>query len=408
MFRENAMSSKERENKRKEKKQKNQRRIKTAIWAVLAVVVIALIILKVCEVDFASIKNKITSDGGVSSAVTAENASYPYTLDSSKNVVMSALDSRLCVLTDTSCSVLNPADAAVQYKFEHGYSNPIMKTAGNYICLFDQGSDRLRVDSSREQIYETKADTFILTADISKKGNVIYAVKSNKKKSTVIVMNTSLKKLAELDIKEGYVVSTAIDPSGKKCAWAVVNSENAKLVTTVYTYNVGDEQPTQSFDFGDSILVDLKYNNSSNLYVVCTDRVDLISSQKKAKELFAKGSVNTVCCGYTKNNELLYAYSEYDNSEENKAVYITASGKLKTTVALNQRVKALSSSDSEMCVLFADKICTYSLTKGTLKKTSPCDDSVKSICSISSKLFKNFQQQIDLADFDKAEAEKSE
>lgn len=402
------MPSKERENKKKEKKQKNEARLKTVIWVVLAVIVIALIILKVCEIDFNSIKNKINADGGVSSAVTADNASYPYTLDSSKNVVMAPLDSKLCVLTDMSCSVLNPADASVQYKFDHGYSNPIMKTAGNYICLVDQGSNRLRVDSNKEQIYETKTDTFILTADISKKGNVIYAVKSNKKKSTVIVMNTSLKKLAELDIKEGYVVSTAIDPSGKKCAWAVVNSENAKLATTVYTYNVGDEQPLASFEFGDSVLVDLKYNNSSNLYVVCTDRVDLISSQKKSKELLAKGSVNTVCCGYTKNNELIYAYSEYDNSEENKVVYITSSGKLKTTVELNQRVKALSSSDSEMCVLFADKICTYSLTKGTEKKTSACDDSVKSICSLSSKLFKNFQQQIDTVDFNKAENNKSE
>lgn len=393
------MPSKERENKRKEKKQKTQDKIKAAIWAIIAVVVIALIILKVCEIDFNSVKNKINAGGSVSSAITADNNSYPYTLDSSKNVVMSPLDGKLCVLTDMSCSVLNPTDASVQYKFDHGYSNPIIKTAGNYICLVDQGSNRFRVDSNKEQIYETKTDTFILTADISKKGNVIYAVKSNKKKSTVIVMNTSLKKLAELDIKEGYVVSTAIDSSGKKCAWAVVNSENAKLVTTVYTYNIGDDEPTESFNFGDSVLVDLKYNNSSNLYVVCTDRVDLISSQKKSKEILKKGTVNTVCCNYTKNNELIYAYSEYDNSEDNKVVYITSSGKLKTTVELNQRVKALSSSDSEMCVLFSDKICTYSLTKGTEKKSLDCDDSVKSICFLSSKIFKNFQQQIDIVDF---------
>lgn len=393
------MPSKERENKRKEKQLKTQSRIKGIIWAVLAVIIIALIILKVCELDFNSIKNKINADGGISSALSAENSGYPYTLDSSKNIKMMSLDSKLCILTDMSCSVLNPADASVKYKFDHGYSNPIIKTAGNYICLVDQGSNRFRVDTSKEQVYETKTDTSILTADISKKGNVIYAVKSSKEKSTVVVMNTSLKKLAEFDINEGYVVSTAIDSSGKKCAWAVVNSKDAKLVTTVYTYTVGDEKPTANFDFGDSVLVDLKYNNSSNVYVVCTDRVDLITSQKKSKEILKKGSVNLVCFNYTKSNDLIYAYSEFDNSENNKFVYITSSGKLKTTVEFNQKVKAVSSSDNEMCVLFSDKICTYSLTKGKEKKSTDCDDSVKSICSISSKVFKNFQQQVDLVDF---------
>ncbi|MFR5876837.1 MAG: DUF5711 family protein [Eubacterium sp.] len=391
------MPSHERENARKEKQRKTDAKIKKIIWAVLIAVIIALIVMKVCEIDFQTIKNYfVDSDGNLSILMTADEDAYPFTIDSSKNVHLYSLNDKLGVLTDSSMTVLNPSDADVLYTFNHGYANPIIKCSGTYYCLVDQGANRLRLDTVNDNVYETKTENTILTADVSKNGTVIYATKSNDAKSTVFVYSKALKKQMELEVNSGYIVSVAIDSSGKKCAYAVVNSKDAKIVTTVYTINVGDDKERAAFDFVDSNLMDLHYSNSGDLYFVGTDCVSVITSQKKQKEVFKKGSANTVCFSYTSDNELVYVYSDYSESIDSTVAHINSSGKIKNSFKINQKTKYVSSSSNEICVLFSDRVEVYSLTKGDLKNTYKCDDSVGTVRKMSSKVFINRQQLVDV------------
>ncbi len=89
--------------------------------------------------------------------MTAGTDAYPYNLDSSKNVSVNVQNDKLNILTAVSCTVLNPTEGKASYSFSHGYANPIMKTCGNYFCIFDQGANRLRLDTLSGEVYETKS-----------------------------------------------------------------------------------------------------------------------------------------------------------------------------------------------------------------------------------------------------------
>ena len=390
------MPSNERQNARMAKKRKKEQRTKKIIWAIIVIFAATLIALRVSEIDFATIKSRIAeSTGKVSSEITASADLYPYNLDSSKNVKVTPQNDKLNILTSVSCTVFNPTDATAVYTFSHGYANPVMSTAGNYFCVYDQGANRLRLDTLSSNVYETTTDFSVLTAAVSRNGNVIYATVSDDNKSQLVVMNSKRKKLMELDVNDGYIVALAIDSSGKKCAYATVNSTDAQLVTTVNTINVGDDAPRASFETAGSDLLDLHYSQSG-LYAVFTDCVYTVSSQKKQHMVFNQGDVNTVCFNYATNDELVYIYSEYSSANENVLVHINSSGKVKTTVELSQLPKFVSSSSNEICVLFSDKTAVYSLTKGELKGEYLCDDSVSSVNKLSSKLFVCRNQLIDV------------
>jgi hypothetical protein len=395
------MPSHERENARKEKKRKSESKVKRIIWIVLILIIIALIIMKVCEIDFSSVKNHFSNTSSIS--MTTDEDAYPFTIDSSKNVSIYSLNDKLGVLTDTSMTVLNPSDADVLYTFNHGYANPIIKCSGTYYCIIDQGANRIRLDTVNDNVYETKTDNSILTADVSKNGTVIYATKSDENKSTVFVYSKALKKQMEFEVNTGYVVAVAIDSSGKKCAYAVVNSKDAKLVTTVYTINVGDEKEKANFEFVDSDVMSLHYSNSGDLYYVGVDCVSVITSQKNQKEVYKQGEVNTVCYAYTDDNELVYVYSDYNGSSDNTVAHINSSGKIKTSFDISQKAKGVSSSSNEICVLFSDKVEIYSLTKGNLKDTYKCDETVGNVLKMSTKVFVNRQQLIDILQSDDTE-----
>ena len=125
------MPTNQRKNARKERSRKNEAKTRKIIWAVLIFVIIVLIIMRVCEIDFASLKNRFTDANGnfTLSLVTDENE-YPLSIDSSKDVSVNVVSDKLNVLTDVSYSVYNPATAKKLYSFNHGYANPILKCAG--------------------------------------------------------------------------------------------------------------------------------------------------------------------------------------------------------------------------------------------------------------------------------------
>lgn len=387
------MATNQRENARKEKQQKKDRKIKTIIWAVLIGLMIILLGMKLAEVDYSNLGNKLF--GNISSQTAGDSVSI--TLDSSKDVKMVSVNDKLNVLTDISYTVYNPSDADVQYSYVHGYANPCMAYAGNYTCLYDQGGARIRLDSNSGAVYESTVDTAILCADVANNGNIFYATDGENSKSTVTLVNKSLKKLLQLDVSEGFVTSVAVDSSGKKCAYAVVNSKNADFVTTVYTINSGDEKPVASFEFVSTSVIDLSYSSSA-LYVVCDNNVTIIKNQKKAQTVFENNSVVAVDYTYTDNNQLIFVYADYAQSTENKVAYINSNGKIKTNFNLSQKVKYIYSSSNEITVLFDDKISVYSLSKGEEKSTTKCDDSVNSVVKLSSTMFIQHQQLIDPID----------
>ncbi|MCR5208093.1 MAG: DUF5711 family protein [Eubacterium sp.] len=393
------MPNKETQTPRRRKVKSNKaQRTRTVIWAVIILTVVVLAVLKIWEVDFNSIKRNISknSENGIIASVS--DSIYPYSLDSSKNIEIVPQNDKLNILTDISTTILNPTTGKKEYGESHGYSNPIMRTAGSYFVIYDQGADRFRLDTLTKKVYENEnTESPVLTADVASNGSVIYALKSGTNKSLVTVINKNRSKLLENEIKGSYVVYVAIDSSGRHCAYATVSSENAVLVTTVHTINVGDKKERGEFKFEGSHVLDLRYCGA-NLYVVCDDSVSYIGNQHKLKSVFGKSEVNTCCFNYTSEGELVYVYSKYSSANENILAYINENGKVKTSVELSQRPKYVSSASKEMTVLFPDKIVTYSLKTGEEKGSAPCDDSVIAAHKLSTKCFICRHQVIDITE----------
>ena len=387
------MASHQRENARKEKQLNKERKIRIIIWIVLIVTVFVLAIMRVAEIDFATAKKRIT--GGFSASTKTDI--YPYELDTASGVSLSFVNDKIVALTDSSCRVIDPPDAKELYSFSSGYGNPIMNSAGKYLFTVDQGGTRFRLDNTAENVYESTTEDSIICGDVSKSGNVIYATRSSNNKINLVVMNSSLKKLAQFRVKDGYLLAVAIDSSGKRFAYATVTSKKAKPVTTLHTYNIGNDKPKATFNYEQSNVIDLQYTSSGELYYIGDESVHLLKSQTRDVEVFAHDKAHTVTFNYTSDGELIYVYSKYADANENFVTYINSNGKVKTTFEVNQKPKYVSASN-EICVLFSDKVVVYSMTKGEEKQSYKCDDSITSANKLSTKIFITRNQLIDVLD----------
>jgi hypothetical protein len=134
------------------------------------------------------------------------------------------------------------------------------------------------------------------------------------------------------------------------------------------------------------------------LYFVGTDTVSVISSLKNKTDVHKNGSISTLSYCYTDDNELVVAYSDYENASNGKVEYIRPSGNVKTTINLDKKAKYISSSSNEICVLYNDRVDVFSLTKGERNESYKCDDSVTSVHKLSSRVYASRQKVIDLLD----------
>ena len=99
------MATNQRENARKEKKQKKDRKIKAIIWSILIIVMIAMLGMKLAEVDYSGLGNKIF--GNITSQATGQSSTIM--LDSSRNVKIAQVNGKLNALTDTSYTEIGRA-----------------------------------------------------------------------------------------------------------------------------------------------------------------------------------------------------------------------------------------------------------------------------------------------------------
>ena len=112
------MEAEDRQALRRERKRQKDKKVRRIVWIVLAVLLAAIVILKLCEVDFGSLRG-----GSGSSSVLTGN--FPYALDGSDGVTVHKQGAKLAVLTGGSITVLNPSDGKEEFTAVHGYANPI-------------------------------------------------------------------------------------------------------------------------------------------------------------------------------------------------------------------------------------------------------------------------------------------
>ena len=392
------MPSNERENQRIERKKLKDKKIKKIIWIVLAVIVLLLIVLKICEIDFADIKNRVNSDS-ISSSVDSD--AYPYSVDVRKDSEMQMVNGKFYALTDTSVVSIDPVSGNTGYTFDHGYASPVLKSNGNYTCLFDRGGTRVRLDSTTKNLYEKTLDRNLITAVVSKNGTIVYSAFCDDAKSKIVVINKNESKKLEYEVNDGYVTTLAVNSNASKFAFTSVNSKDAFLSSTVHIFNMSNEEMTFEKEFKKSDILDLHFTDSNNLYIVGSDFLSIVKSGKNVEYILKQGSISTVNYCYTSSNELLINYSDFSNSSKSKLDYVKSNGNIKTSIPLKSASKGITSNSNEITVLFHNKICVYSLTSGELKHSVNCDTSVNSAYSLSSRIYVQYGQCIDVIKKDK-------
>ncbi len=177
------------------------------------------------------------------------------------------------------------------------YFNPIVKTNGNYLLVFDTGSLSVCVIKDKAVIWREKLDEEIINADISKDGSVTIITESKRDNNEVRVFNPGGIEIFRKIIANEFAVSAGISPSSDLLAVSLLTAEASEVHTNFKFYDMkGNDLSSLSFQEPSEILPVFCFNNDKSLFafgdsvLAYIDRTEKISWKKQFTRIMGASS----------------------------------------------------------------------------------------------------------------------
>ncbi len=199
---------------------------------------------------------------------------YPAEAPSGRVVALAAMGSDLVVLGDTNLNLYN-STARRMASYQHGYKNPILRTAGDRVLTFDRGGRQLRVDCRSKALFSENGDRNILSADLAPNGTLAVLRSSVRYQAEAAVYDRQFNRFFVWYTSVGTVLDVSLERQGQGMAVSAVAAEAGLLYSVVTCLRFDSETPVAEIVLEDQLVVSMTYTDAGNLQIL-TDRQALL------------------------------------------------------------------------------------------------------------------------------------
>ena len=301
-----------------------------------------------------------------------------YSVNADDVLDIAPFSSGLAVLTSRSVDYVD-AFGNLMSANEQTYTNPVIKTAGKNMILYDRGGSAMRIEKNASEYQTFEFDASVSCADITAKGTYAYALNADSGyQSHVFAYSYKGVKLYEWSSSE-YVMRTVLSPGGNYLAVSTISVLNAQSVSKVYLFQFTKGTHEYVVEFTGETVFDIGFISARKV-VVLTDRGAYQLSPKGEKEVLCEFSANEL------NHTDLYmngmgiaAINLYGNTNSTK-VYLFSKGYKNVFEQEYQNAISMVTADDSYCAIVFDKeiriLNTKNVQTGLIKLDEVCLDTV--------------------------------
>lgn len=230
-----------------------------------------------------------------SSKIVALKGAYSAAYAPYKSNVLCAYDTRL---------VCYNTDGNEEWSTDIQISNPIIKTAGNYILVSEKGSYKSYLFKGKKKLWENTSESTIISADVSENGDTCIISDKPRYKGEVTVINRKGEIIFKWDSGKYEVIDADISSSSRTLAIALLNTDSG-ADSKISFFNIKETESFRSADIADSIVFDIEFSGET-LNAMADNKVLGLSSggkiswtrefeEKALKKYFIENSGYKLC-----------------------------------------------------------------------------------------------------------------
>lgn len=273
-----------------------------------------------------------------------------------------ALDDKLVLLNDTD-TVFYTRDLDVSYTKGHSLSDPIIKTKGDRVLVYDLNGYSCSVFSRSKEVFTLKLDEKIMFINMSDDGFLAAVTASDNNSISLNVYNDKGDKIFYTILNE-KIIDVCFSDNSKGCMVSTISSKLGKVITKVYNFSFKKDSANFTVELEDDMVLASCYTLKNTVAMIGNKGYNILK-------------------GTTGENKYSFSYDGdiqgYDTTGDETAVVVYNSerrliqlfifkGESNTaTVSLSSQVKDVHINKSQVYLLTNDSIIKYSLQGNCLK-----------------------------------------
>ena len=362
------------------------------LWLILRIAII--VILLAVFVFSAAKKLNISAITNLNDNIKSFFASltpgkgYPYQINSSSVRDITVLGGDLFVVMNDKTVVLDSTAKAIK-ETAHTYSTPAISIKGGKAVVYNRNGNRYRIENRTDTLFtgETKTDEKIITAALSKKGNLALATFSNESASKLQVYSSNYKNVIFAWVcAQDSIVSVDLSDNGKYVAVSSIGARDGEVYSKVSVFDFDYKDPVCEFEYFGTAILEVHFTTSNNVVAIGDNLTSFIKNLKNRED---KEYGTSTLSNYTfsEDGHLILVLSEHGSANSDILTCYTSSFSKSFDEKFDSNVKSLYASNGRVSVLLGDKAIIYRTSGGKYHTYNEIDNTAMAVFNMGNKTY---------------------
>lgn len=307
-------------------------------------------------------------------APIAKNEILPVALDSASNAKFAEYGGDMVCVSETMYRGYDKK-GKVLWEVPIQMQDPHVTVRGKYVLINETGAKKVQLYKGDKKLFDASSYGNIISADLSKKGDVVLVTEKTYYKGEVLVLNKHGEIIFAWAAGSYDILDADISPK-RKVAISLLNTDSgADSIITCFDVNGNQKYKTETFK--DSIIFELEFDGEK-LNAVADNRCIGISARGKTSWEYSFDKKTLMDYDIAENGSKLFLL---ENNGAGELVVVSAGGKSYDAIKPQQMPNTISIK-SDYIAYNSGRDVVVSDFKGKTQRKASCGSDIKKICNI--------------------------
>lgn len=319
---------------------------------------------------------------------------FPLTVSDNGDYQVQILDNKLALLSNSYLYLYSEQGENSDTR-QIPYTNPVLKTNGDYALCFENGGTGFRVDKTDGTLYERNAEDIIITGAVSKSGYTALIMESSTYNCSICIYDSNGKKIYTRNCVE-RIHEIRFDNDSEGCAFVQLNSEKGEISSVVRRIRFEQEEELWSSPALSAMCIETSFTQDGRLCVIGDT---LCAYYNKKGQLESMYTYTGSLLSYHVQDGRAAVLIRSDDTRETNLVLFDGSAEDPAIVTVNQSASYVRVENETVYLMSGDNIVSYSFS-GSAVATVALDFAYERFIKQGDYLFLMSYDKIDRVNFD--------
>lgn len=319
---------------------------------------------------------------------------FPLTVSDNGDYQVQILDNKLALLSNSYLYLYSEQGENSDTR-QIPYTNPVLKTNGDYALCFENGGTGFRVDKTDGTLYERNAEDIIITGAVSKSGYTALIMESSTYNCSICIYDSNGKKIYTRNCVE-RIHEIRFDNDSEGCAFVQLNSEKGEISSVVRRIRFEQEEELWSSLALSAMCIETSFTQDGRLCVIGDT---LCAYYNKKGQLESMYTYTGSLLSYHVQDGRAAVLIRSDDTRETNLVLFDGSAEDPAIVTVNQSASYVRVENETVYLMSGDNIVSYSFS-GSAVATVALDFAYERFIKQGDYLFLMSYDKIDRVNFD--------